>query len=75
MLIRDVLTILLMMALFLFALHPHAHVHGERRRETESVSELDHEVAGLGRHLRYDAEAHEDLRAAIALFQPEGGAR
>ncbi|MBW2381333.1 MAG: hypothetical protein JRG70_17605 [Deltaproteobacteria bacterium] len=38
MMIRDVLMVLLAMALFVFALQPRDHAHGQRRREGDSVS-------------------------------------
>lgn len=39
MMIRDVLMVLLAMALFVFALQPRDHVHGRQRYETEALED------------------------------------
>jgi len=64
MLIRDVLMVLLAMALFVFALQPRDHAHGQRRREADNVSEVQGKHAQVRWH-RYDAEVLED-----ALVRP-----
>jgi hypothetical protein len=68
MLIRDVLMVLLAMALFIFALQPREHAHGQRRREADNVSSVHGDPPQVRRH-RYDAEARED-----ALVRPTFGA-
>ena len=62
MMIRDVLMVLLTMALFVFALQPRDHAHGGRRREADSVSDVQtHSVSGHWQ--RYEAEAGPELQA------------
>jgi len=68
MLIRDVLMVLLAMALFVFALQPREHAHGQRRREADNVSEVQGNTPQVRRH-RYDTDALED-----ALVRPAFGA-
>jgi hypothetical protein len=59
MMLRDVLLVLVAMALFLFALEPREHVHGSRRREADNVADV--QAAHIpNRWQRYDAEALED---------------
>lgn len=59
MMVRDVLLVLLAMALFVFALQPREHVHGSRRREADNVADV--QAALIPNHRqRYDAEALED---------------
>jgi hypothetical protein len=57
MMLRDVLLILLTMALFLFALQPREHAHGGRRREAENVAEM--QTATASHWQAYEAEALE----------------
>lgn len=68
MLIRDVLMVLLAMALFVFALQPREHAHGQRRREADNVSKVQGNPPQVRGH-RYDTEALED-----ALVRPSFGA-
>ena len=66
--IREVLLILVTMALFLFALESRDHAHGGRRREADSA--LDVQAAPVANHWqRYEAEALED-----AVVRPAFGA-
>lgn len=59
MMLRDVLLVLLAMALFLFALQPREHIHGSRRREADNVADV--QAAIIPNHWqRYEAEALED---------------
>lgn len=67
MLIRDVLTILLTMALFVFALAPRDHAHGPRRREGDSVSSIQALHQEYGRRFQYEAEALEDVELQTAF--------
>ena len=58
MLIRDVLMILLAMALFAFALQPREQVHGGRRRGADGVAGV--EAASVSKHWQqYETEALE----------------
>ena len=66
MMTRDVLLILVTMALFLFALQPRDHAHGGRRREADSASDV--QAAPVANHWqRYEAEALEDAVVLPAL--------
>lgn len=59
MLIRDVLLILVTMALFMFALQPRDHAHGGRRREAENVAAM--QAAPVAHHWQsYEAEVRDD---------------
>lgn len=40
MMLRDLLLVLLTIALFLFALQPREHLHGDRRRRADNVSDI-----------------------------------
>jgi hypothetical protein len=61
MMIRDVLMVLLTMALFVFALQPRDHAHGQRRREADSVSDV--QTDSVPDHWqRYEAEAGPELQ-------------
>lgn len=62
MMIRDVLMVLLAMALFVFALQPREHAHGQRRREADGVSDV-HPHCVPGHWQRYEAEAGPELQA------------
>ena len=68
MMLRDVLLVLLAMALFLFALEPREHTHGSRRREADNVADVQTGSAGA-RWQRYEAEALE-----AAVVRPSFGA-
>ena len=57
--LRDVLLVLLAMALFLFALQPREHAHGSRRREMDAAADMQTKPSGAGWQ-RYEAEALED---------------
>jgi len=59
MMLRDLLLVLVAMALFLFALQPREHVHGGRRREADNVSDI--QAAEVANHWqRYEAETLEE---------------
>ena len=61
MMTRDVLLILVTMALFLFALQPREHAHGGRRRQADSVTDV--EAASVSKHCQsYEATALEGAR-------------
>lgn len=66
MMIRDLVLVLVAMALFLFALQPREHLHGGRRREADNVSDI--QAARVANHWqRYETEALEDAAVRTAF--------
>lgn len=58
--LRDVVLVLMAIALFLFALQPREHAHGGRRREAESAVQVVGATPAGGHWHRFDAEARHD---------------